>query len=95
MAAVSQVAEVDRMIMECGEALDGRLVGLIKQIVTVQLPEWKVRILNLRVSKPFFFFDRPGCYGWYTYRMLALLNAPPSLSWSASIGGWTSRPHPM
>jgi hypothetical protein len=39
----AQVAEIDTLLAEDGVSLDARLVGLIKQIMTVQLPDWKVR----------------------------------------------------
>lgn len=71
----AQVAEIDTLLAEDGVSLDARLVGLIKQIMTVQLPDWKVRrhsyiifvlsvcavlIFGLRVSQEASIAQRPS-----------------------------------
>lgn len=40
------MGEADRVLGEAGVELDGRLMGLVRQILTVQLPEWKVNAVE-------------------------------------------------
>jgi hypothetical protein len=42
MAPIWQASEVDAVLSEAQVELDARVVQLMKQIVEVQLPEWKV-----------------------------------------------------